>query len=137
MIKKQKLFIYFIILITFILCCGCSINEDNDNKYPKGGRDTVAEFGDRRFVILRGVGMNMKDIEWTLYDYKTMEVIDDNVDNYIEIKPYLYTISIQYFIKLNYENGEVIKSKYLKDFDDEDTKIFQELTKTKYNIIKK
>ena len=50
---KKKRWILLIIPIVLIYISLFACAEEDDSPYPKGGRDTVDEFGIRKFVILR------------------------------------------------------------------------------------
>ena len=133
----KKILIFIIIMIIGALSSGCSLEEDDGSPYPKGGRDTVAEFGIRRFVVLRGIDTDTNKAEWGLFDRELQEDIDISIDNYIEIAPYVYTIGSKGYTKLNYEEGHFQQNIDLSKFSDEDKEIFKGLIDTKYKVIKK
>lgn len=126
----------------FIL--GCS--KDN-SPYPKGGRDTYEQFGDRRFVILKGINpIDETTRTYCLYDQKEDAdgQIEGNIINYIDVSPYIYTIGTNgtgpfyeeeisdsektYYTKVNYETGDIIQKTDLSIFSDEDKKVFEDLS---------
>ena len=134
---KKLLATFIIIGVISMMFNGCSLEENDGNPYPKGGRDTVAEFGIRRFAILRGGDIDENIIEWTLFDRELQSDIDGNIDNYIEYSPYVYTIGSKGNTKLNYETGALKQGKELSEFSGEDQNIFNKLQETKNSVVKK
>lgn len=93
-------------------------------KVYSDGRHTIVSFGNKRFSIEKGVW----DGETTkcLIDRKKSgpEATIDYIEKYKEILSYVYTIGEKGFTKLNYETSEVIQSKNINDFSEEDKNIF-------------
>jgi len=132
--KKKYIIIMYIsiIVITFSsLFVFLSIIDDANNfGYPNGGRDTYAQFGNRRFVILSGNGT------LTLCDRSTVEnysncryknddhVIETNVYGYKEVENYVYTIGLYGYTKLNFVNGKYQQFNSLNYFSIEDKNAF-------------
>lgn len=134
----KKAILIFIGLSVIFAFSGCKLFKTDNSPYPDGGRDTVAQFGDRRFMVLRGEAEPYsKVIEWTLYDNKTNDSIDNSIDNFKEVKPYVYTIGSEGYTKLNYETGQLKQSKTLSDFSVDDQKIFDMLEKAKGSVVKR
>lgn len=126
----KKISIVFISIILISLFVGCT--NGKERKYSSNsGRDTVISLGDNdgRFLVVRGVTESFEHY-WDLFDVKNQDSLG-RIDNYKDIKPYIYTIGKNGYTKLNYENGEYIQSKNLIDFTDSDIKIFKELKSEK------
>ena len=99
---------------------------DKDGKMMyRDGRHTIVSFGNKRFSIEKGVW----DGETTkcLIDRKKSgpEATIDYIEKYKEILSCVYTIGEKGFTKLNYETSEVIQSKNIDDFSEEDKEIFK------------
>lgn len=94
-------------------------------KLYSDGRHTIVSFGNKRFSIEKGVW----DGETTkcLIDRKKSgpEATIDYIEKYKEILSCVYTIGEKGFTKLNYETSEVIQSKNIDDFSEEDKEIFK------------
>lgn len=94
-------------------------------KVYSDGRHTIVSFGNKRFSIEKGVW----DGETTkcLIDRKKSgpEATIDYIEKYKEILSYVYTIGEKGYTKLNYETGEIIQSKNIDDFSEEDKEIFK------------
>ncbi len=124
---KKNIISAFIIL--FLITLGSYLLLNDDSPYPKGGRDTVVEFGDRRFVILKGYKPseegNVK--YYLLYDQKTDETIEYEIYNYKIEKPYAYTVGYNGYTKLNYNTGEYKQSIDLSAFNKDDQEIFKKV----------
>ena len=94
-------------------------------KVYSDGRHTIVSFGNKRFSIEKGVW----DGETTkcLIDRKKSgpEATIDYIEKYKEILSCVYTIGEKGFTKLNYETSEVIQSKNIDDFSEEDKEIFK------------
>lgn len=88
------------------------------------GRHTIVSFSNKRFSIEKGVW----DGETTkcLIDRKKSgpEATIDYIEKYKEVLSCVYTIGERGYTKLNYETGEVIQSKNINDFSEEDKEIF-------------
>lgn len=94
-------------------------------KVYSDGRHTIVSFGNKRFSIEKGVW----DGETTkcLIDRKKSgpEATIDYIEKYKEILSCVYTMGEKGFTKLNYDTGEVIQSKNIDDFSEEDKEIFK------------
>lgn len=93
-------------------------------KVYSDGRHTIVSFGNKKFSIEKGVW----DGETTkcLIDRKKSgpEATIDYIEKYKEVLSYMYTLGEKGYTKLNYETGEVIQSKNIDDFSEEDKEIF-------------
>lgn len=126
--KKSASIFISIVIITLLVGC----TNENYNRYSlNSGRDTVISFGDTdgRFAVSRSGG-GPENPYWDLFDIKNQKSIDI-IDNYIDVKPYAYTIGKKGYTRLNYDTGEYIQSKNLIDFTDKDIKIFKKLKSEK------
>lgn len=94
-------------------------------KVYSDGRHTIVSFGNKRFSIEKGVW----DGETTkcLIDRKKSgpEATIDYIEKYKEVLSCVYTIGEKGYTKLNYETSEVIQSKNIDDFSEEDKEIFK------------
>ena len=125
-----------ILLVCFILV-GMGIaaiheNFEEKNQPSQGitqkvysdGRHTIVSFGNKRFSIEKGVW----DGETTkcLIDRKKSgpEATIDYIEKYKEVLSCVYTLGEKGYTKLNYDTGEVIQSKNIDDFSEEDKEIF-------------
>ena len=102
-------------------------NQPSQNiteKVYSDGRHTIVSFSNKRFSIEKGVW----DGETTkcLVDRKKSgpEATIDYIEKYKEVLSCVYTIGERGYTKLNYETGEVIQSKNINDFSEEDKEIF-------------
>ena len=126
-----------ILLVCFILV-GMGIaaiheNFEEKNQPSQGiiqkvysdGRHTIVSFGNKKFSIEKGVW----DVETTkcLIDRKKSgpEATIDYIEKYKEVLSCVYTIGEKGYTKLNYDTGEVIQSKNIDDFSEEDKEIFK------------
>lgn len=130
----------FVFLCSFVLFAfiGCAVV---DSTYPNGGRDTHEQFGDRRFVVLRGTNPDTGENSYCLYDQKYDKPVEINLINYKVISPYVYAVGNvgsepetvyddfddDYAILFNYETGYVFQQTDLEAFIDEDQKVFNQL----------
>ena len=93
-------------------------------KVYSDGRNTIVSFGNKKFSIEKGVW----DGETTkcLIDRKKSgpEATIDYIEKYKEVLSYVYTIGEKGYTKLNYDTGEIIQSKNIDDFSEEDKEIF-------------
>ena len=97
----------------------------DDSPYPRGGRDTEAEFGDRRFVTLSGYDLD-EEKQLCLYDREIGLPLDNDVKAYMKKGDYVYTLGEN--IKLNYKTGEYERFINLFSVNKEaDRKIFEKL----------
>ena len=94
-------------------------------KVYSDGRHTIVSFGNKRFSIEKGVW----DGETTkcLIDREKSgsEATIDYIEKYKEILSCVYTLGEKGYTKLNYETGEIIQSKNIDDFSEEDKEIFK------------
>ena len=102
-------------------------NQPSQNiteKVYSDGRHTIVSFSNKRFSIEKGVW----DGETTkcLVDRKKSgpEATIDYIEKYKEVLSCVYTIGERGYTKLNYETGEVIQSKNINNFSEEDKEIF-------------
>ncbi len=100
-------------------------------KIYSDGRKTIRSFGARKeFAIIRfSLGKNeqttFKKVRLSLYDRDNSKSLEMDIEKYKEISPCLYVIgNKKEYTKLNYETGEVIQSKNINDFSEEDKEIF-------------
>ena len=93
-------------------------------KIYSDGRHTIVSFGNKRFSIEKGIW----DGEPTkcLVDRKKSgpEATIDYIEKYKEVLSCVYIIGERGYTKLNYETGEIIQSKNIDDFSEEDKEIF-------------
>ena len=128
--KKIILTIVGVLTLSVLVLIGLTkLPLGGEGSYPKGGRDTVAEFGDRRFVILSGKYHGV--MKWNLYDRKNYKSIDDGITDYHEEGEYVYTYGEKGYTKLNFVTGEYLQSESLNDFTGEDCDILNGLKKEK------
>ena len=127
---KKGLIIIGILIITIICFVYIGIKSDENNPCH-GGRDTVAEFGEIcDYAIL---GNKKKSI---LFYREHQKTIEPDVKNYKEIAPYVYVIGSKGYTRLNYNNGEIIQTIDLQQYDANDIKIFLNLEKNSDVITK-
>lgn len=116
-----------ILCIVALLCflSGCA----KKTLYPVSDRDTKDYFGTGRFAISVRIvedETDMREKEYILWDHAAEfnnQIIEPNVEAYLEKEPYVYCIG-EYYTKLEY-NEEVwqqAESPYV--FSEEDQKIF-------------
>lgn len=132
--KKLKWIISSITFLSvFIIVIFIVLSNISESKYPRGGRDTVKEFGDARFVIL--VGYNSDNSKfWTLYDRSDYgKSLDEDVYVYEDKKPFAYVIGSEGYTLINYKTGDIIQSNNLSDFNDENINIFTKLKEKEKN----
>ncbi len=130
------------LFLAFLVCFFPIFPEENQfgkqkserTTFVKNRKDTIAEFGNSRFVILRAYSKNEKKTYWSLYDNINYN-IETRVYNFTQINSYVYAIGENGYTKLNYETAEVIQSKNLDEFSNEDKLIFKKLEDTKENVI--
>ena len=100
-------------------------------KVYSDGRHTIVSFSNKRFSIEKGIW----DGETTkcLIDRKKSgpEATIDYIEKYKEVLSCVYTIGERGYTKLNYETAEIIQSKDINLFSEEDIKIFKELESKK------
>lgn len=93
-------------------------------KVYSDGRHTIVSFGNKKFSIEKGVW----DGETTkcLIDREKSgpEATIDYIEKYKEVLSCVYTLGEKGYTKLNYDTGEVIQSKNINDFSEEDKNIF-------------
>lgn len=101
-------------------------------KVYSDGRKTIRSFGARKeFAILRfsldkNEQTTFKKARLSLYDRDNSKSLERDIEKYEEISPCLYVIgNKKEYTKLNYETGDVIQSKNIDDFSEEDKEIFK------------
>ena len=100
-------------------------------KVYSDGRKTIRSFGARKeFAILRfsldkNEQTTFKKARLSLYDRDNSKSLEMDIEKYKEMSPCLYVIGNKKgYTKLNYETGEIIQSKNIDDFSEEDKEIF-------------
>jgi len=90
------------------------------------GRDTVYQVGENcRYAILSGDRNNKK--EWSLFDRKDSPIsIRDDIIAYYDENNYLYLLTSDIYIKIDYKNENIYYYK-LNELDNNDKKIFDDL----------
>lgn len=130
LISLPILLIYFILFGMGIIAIHDEYKDKNQpshsiaEKAYSDGRHTIVSFGNKRFSIEKGVW----DGETTkcLIDREKSgpEATIDYIEKYKEVLSCVYTIGEKGYTKLNYETSEVIQSKNIDDFSEEDKEIF-------------
>ncbi len=92
--------------------------------FVQNRKDTIAEFGNARFVILRAYDKNHKQEYWILYDNLNY-AIENKVNNFTKVDSHVYTIGEKGYTKLNYETAELIQSEDISIFSKKDKLIFE------------
>ena len=97
-------------------------------------RHTIASFGKRKEFDIWKNG-SKGEVSWILFDRDKNKEID-RIDRYTlsPSKLIVYTIGEKGYTKLNSETAEVIQSKDINLFSEEDIKIFKELESGKGGI---
>ncbi|KNZ70399.1 hypothetical protein Tfer_0963 [Thermincola ferriacetica] len=91
-------------------------------KYP-AGRDTERLFGDGKYQILK-----VTDDVFSLNNVETAEPIESHVYKYKEINQFIYVIGRDNgYTVLNYETGQIKKSKELKNFNQSEREKFSKM----------
>ncbi|WP_160687699.1 hypothetical protein [Clostridium sp. C2-6-12] len=126
----KKLIVILMAIFTTLTLLSCQ----EQGAYPKYGKDTVAYFGDARYVVLVGYKGDSK--YWDFYDQKDNKGRIDIIDNYKDIKPFAYTIGEKGYTKVNYENGDLKQAEDISEFDDCDKEIFKQLEDEKDKVKK-
>lgn len=137
LISLPILLIYFILFGMGIIAIHDEYKEKNQpsqsitEKVYSDGRKTIRSFGARKeFAILRfSIDKNeqttFKKARLSLYDRDNSKSLERDIEKYKEISPCLYVIGNKKgYTKLNYDTGEVIQSKNIDDFSEEDKNIF-------------
>ena len=97
--------------------------------YPSDGKDYHAYFGNARFVILYGIAedeTDMREKEYSLWDQAAEfnnQIIEPDVEAYLEKEPYVYCIG-EYYTKLEYNEEVWQQAESPHAFSEEDQKIF-------------
>ena len=135
------LIVVFIIMGLGIVIVHEKIAEKNQTNHNitqhvySDGRKTIESFGTRReFAILRfsldkDKQTALKKSRWSLYNRDNDQSIDCDIKCYKKIVKYVYATGEKGYTKLNYETGEIIQSKNINDFSQEDQEIFNSLEK--------
>ncbi len=107
--------------------------DSNGKIIYKDWRKTIQSFGSRRQFAVEKCGTT--EISWFLFDRDKNKDIDE-IDRYTlsPSKLIVYTIGEKGYTKLNSETAEVIQSKDINLFSEEDIKIFKELEAGKGGI---
>lgn len=131
--KYSKLFIFIGVIITGLIILFISMLLITDNSNPcHGGRDTVEEFGKFcRYAILSSSNKNV------LFDRNNQFTIDSDIIDFIEKEPYVYSVGINGYTKLDYYNNIYIQKKDLDKFENIDKDNFillRKRIKKKYDI---
>ena len=113
-------------------------NKTNYNitqKVYSDGRKTIESFGNKRFAIEKGVKVDdlgniiPKEKRRFLFDRKENKDIEYDIEYYKRLSPNIYAKGENGYTKLNYETAEIIQSKNINDFSEEDQEIFNSLEK--------
>lgn len=114
--------IFVSILVVYLYIC---IKKDINNPCSIG-RDTVYQVGENcRYAILSGDRNNKK--EWSLFDRKDSPIsIRDDIIAYYDENNYLYLLTSDIYIKIDYKNENIYYYK-LNELDNNDKKIFDDL----------
>ena len=110
-------------------------NKTNYNitqKVYSDGRKTIESFGGRKqFAILIFASGKEKTLKkrLSLYNRDKDESIERNIKFYKKISDFVYSLGEKGYTKLNPETAEVIQSKNINDFSEEDQEIFNSLEK--------
>lgn len=128
--KVLKFIIPLIIIILIVIIYISS----NSSQYPSDGKDMTESFGNGRFAIIDGSGSDYpggpKIVRWYLRDYKTDNVINDNLVAYYDKKPNAYIIGDSYIV-INYKTEEYQIYKVYDDIPEKEKEIFKKLEKRK------
>ena len=138
LISLPILLVCFILVGMGIIAIHDELEEKNQpsqsitEKVYSDGHKTIRSFGARKeFAILRfSIDKNeqttFKKARLSLYDRDNSKSLERDIEKYEEISPCLYVIGNKKgYTKLNYETGEVIQSKNINDFSEEDKEIFK------------
>jgi hypothetical protein len=143
-----------VVLILGFISIAYSWYSESKGKYPLGGRDTEAAFGNGRYVILQSYEVPEEVKNGTekfdpkkskrisiLFDregkskgiepVENPDVIEDEIYKYYETKPYVYVIGKNGYTKLNYTKCEFKQTKSISDFQDSDILVFNNNSKFK------
>ena len=101
--------------------------DENGKMIYDDGRKTIESFGTRKeFEIWRSG--TKKDGCWILFDRdKNKEIDIVRVFTESFSSPYVYTLGEKGYTKLNYKTEEIIQSKIIEDFPEEDKRVFKKL----------
>lgn len=108
------------VVILLLIWGGCSLFSSCQKVKYQSGRDTVVSFGDGTYQIVRVPNPPESDNSQPTYTFSlcnldTQGDIEDNVIEYLQIKPIIYIFGEQGYTMVNYETGEIIQKKALKD----------------------
>lgn len=137
LISLPILLIYFILFGMEIIAIHDEYKDKNQpsqsitEKVYSDGRKTIRSFGARkqfaiiRFSLDKNEQTTFKKARLSLYDRDNSKSLERDIEKYKEISPCLYVIGNKKgYTKLNYETSEVIQSKNIDDFSEEDKNIF-------------
>ena len=131
LISLPILLIYFILVGMGIIAIHDEYKDKNQpsqsiaEKVYSDGRHTIVSFGNKRFSIEKGVWDGETTKCLINREKSGPEATIDYIEKYKEILSYVYTIGEKGSTKLNYETGEIIQSKNIDDFSEEDKEIFK------------
>ena len=112
-----------------------SQRDSNGNVIHQDGRKTIQSFGkNKRFAIERCFKDKNSEDTWILHDRGKNKDIDNDVEDYRWVSPYVYTKGEKGYTKLNYETAEIQQNEDINEFSKEDQKIFERLEKEKSRI---
>ena len=143
LLSLPVLLVVFIIVIMGVAAMHEEFIEKNKTNYNitqkvySDGRKTVESFGIRKqFAILIFASGKEKTLKkrLSLYNRDKDESIEMNVKCYKKISDFVYALGEKGYTKLNYETAEIIQSKNINLFSEEDIKIFKELESGKDGI---
>ena len=101
--------------------------DENGKMIYDDGHHTIESFGKRKeFEIWRSG--TKKDGNWILFDRdKNKEIDIVRVFTESFSSPYVYTLGEKGYTKLNYETAEIVQSKSIEDFSEQDSSVFKKL----------
>lgn len=122
---KKMIVLIFITILSLVTCLYFWIKKDI-NDPCNIGRDTVYQVGENcRYAILSGDRNNKK--EWSLFDRKDSPIsIRDDIIAYYDENNYLYLLTSDIYIKIDYKNENIYYYK-LNELENNDKKIFDDL----------
>lgn len=138
LLSLPVLLVVFIIIAMGIVAMREEFVEKNKTNYNitqkvySDGRKTVESFGVRKqFAILIFASGKEKTLKkrLSLYNRDKDESIERNIKCYKKTSDFVYALGEKGYTKLNYETDEIIQSKNINDFSQEDQEIFNSLEK--------
>lgn len=101
--------------------------DENGKMIYDDGRHTIESFGKRKEFEIWKSGTK-KDGNWILFDRdKNKEIDIVRVFTESFSSPYVYTLGEKGYTKLNYETAEIVQSKSIEDFSEQDSSVFKKL----------